>query len=190
MSAVVNPFRRHAVKAQEYLRMGEAGVFAPEARLGLIEGEIVETAPFGRRHAGVLNALNRLLSRVVLDRALVSVQNPVVLGDRSVPQPELALLEPRSDNYSSAHPRAADVLLVVELADTTLAFDTGTKLPLYARGGVREAWVVDLRERAVHVYRDPSQNGERTHVAAGMGESLGMLALPGARIAADALFAQ
>lgn len=188
MSAVLHHPQRHAVSAQEYLRMGERGVFAPDARLELIEGEIVEMAPIGSRHAGAVNALNRLFSRLAGDRAVVSVQNPVIVADRSVPQPDLALLKPSPDSYSGAHPTAADVLLVVEVADTTLAFDVGTKVPLYARSDIPEAWVVDLQERAVRVFRDPSASGYRTSFTASGGDSVAVAALPEVSVALPALF--
>ncbi len=139
MSVVLEYPQRHAVSAEEYLRMGEAGVFAPDARLELTEGEIVEMAPIGSPHAGTVNILLRLFSRGASDLALVSVQNPLIVGDRSVPQPDLALLKPRADSYTRSHPTAADVLLVVEVADSTLSFDIGTKIPLYAGCGIAEA---------------------------------------------------
>jgi Uma2 family endonuclease len=166
MSAVLEYPQRHPISAEEYLRMGEAGVFAPEARLELIEGEIVEMAPIGSPHAGAVKALNRLFVQRAGDRAVVSVQDPVILSDRSVPQPDLALLKPRADGYSDSHPRAAEVLLAVEVADTTLAFDLGTKVPLYARCGIPELWVVDVNERVIRVYRDPSVSGYRTSFTA------------------------
>lgn len=153
--------QRHAVSVEEYLRMAESGVFAPEARLELIEGEIVEMAPIGSPHAGTVKFLNRQFTRLAGDQAIVSVQDPVVIGDLSMPQPDLALLKPRADSYTRSHPTAAEVLLVVEVADTTLRFDLGTKIPLYARFGIAEAWVVDLREQAGRVFRDPGENGYR-----------------------------
>jgi Uma2 family endonuclease len=180
--------QRHAVSAQEYLRMGEAGVFAPDVRLELIEGEIVEMAPIGSRHAAAVTILNRLFNRQVGERALVSVQNPILAGDRSVPQPDIALLKPRADSYSGAHPSAADVLLVVEVADTSLAFDLGTKLPLYAGAGILEAWMVDLRESAVRVFRDPSASGYLTSFTLSGDERVAVAALPGVAIALSALF--
>ncbi len=188
MSAVLEYPQRHAVSAQEYLRMGDAGVFAPNERLELIEGEIVEMAPIGSRHAGAVNALNRLFNRLVDDRAVVSVQNPFIVGERSVPQPDLALLKARADSYSDAHPTVADVLLVVEVADTTLAFDIGTKVPLYARHGVPEVWVVDLQERALRVFRDPSASGYRKSFTAAGDESVAAAALPDVVIALSELF--
>jgi len=168
--------------------MGETGVFAPEARLELIEGEIVEMAPVGSRHAGAVNTLNRLFGRLAGDRAVVSVQNPVIVAERSVPQPDLALLKPRADSYSGAHPTAADVLLVVEVADTTLAFDIGTKVPLYARVAVSEVWVVDLNEQAVRVYREPSASGYKTAFTVAGDNSLAVLALPEVAVALLELF--
>ena len=158
--------------------MGEAGVFSPEARFELIDGEIIEMAPIGSPHAGAVNVLTRLFIHLVRDDAVVSVQNPLVLGERSVPQPDLALLKSRVDNYSNAHPVAADALLVVEVADTSLAFDTGTKVPLYGRNGIQEVWVVDLRERAVRVYRDPSPSGYKTSFYVAGDEQLAALAMP------------
>jgi Uma2 family endonuclease len=168
--------------------MGEAGVFAPDARLELIEGEIVELAPIGSRHAGAVTVLNRLLSRQVGESALVSVQNPIVVGDRSVPQPDLALLKPRADRYSGAHPTPPSALLVIEVADTTLAFDLGTKVQLYARAGIPEAWVIDLQDRAVRVFHDPSPSGYRTSFTVSGEESIVAGALPEVIIAVSTLF--
>jgi Uma2 family endonuclease len=168
--------------------MGEAGVFGPEARLELIDGEIVEMTPIGSPHAGAVNALNRLLVRLAGDRAVVSVQNPAMLSDRSVPQPDLALLEPRADSYSAAHPTAAAILLAIEVADTTLVFDVETKVPLYARAGVREVWVVDVNEQAIRVYRDPSPTGYKTSFTVAGDGSVASLALPDVRIVVSDLF--
>ena len=188
MSAVLEYPQRHAVSAQEYLRMGEAAVFAPEARLELIEGEIVEMAPIGSAHAGAVKVLNRLFVRLAGDLAIVSVQDPLMIGEQSVPQPDLALLKPRADSYSNSHPGAADVLLVVEVADSTLRFDIETKIPLYARFGIAESWVVDLQGRAVRVFRDPGANGYRTSSVVSSVESVSALALPSVVVAASALF--
>ena len=188
MSAVLEYPQRHAVSAQEYLRMGEAGVFEADARLELIEGEIVEMAPIGSPHAGAVNILNRLFARLAGDLAIVAVQNPLIVGDRSVPQPDLALLKPRADSYAGSHPSVADVLLVVEVADTTLRFDLDTKIPLYARCGMAEAWVVDLQARALRVFRDPGASGYRTSLTVPGGESVSALALPAVVVAVSALF--
>jgi len=188
MSAVLEFPQRHAVTADEFLRMGEAGVFRPEERLELIEGEIVEMAPIGSQRAGTVILLNRLLAKLAGEAVLVSVQNPIVAGERSVPQPDLALLRPRADSYTKSHPRPADVLLVIEVSDTTLAYDLGTKLPLYARAGIREAWVVDLAGREVRVFRDPAPSGYRTSFAAGPGATVSLQSLAAVSIAVAELF--
>jgi len=168
--------------------MGETGVFAPEARLELIEGEIVEMAPIGSAHAGAVNLLVEYFGRGAGDLAVVSVQNPLIVGDRSVPQPDIALLKRRADFYSRSHPAVADVLLVIEVADTTLHFDLGTKVPLYAHFGIAEAWVLDLQERVMRVFRDPSASGYRTSFTVSAGESVSAVALPSVVIAVLELF--
>ncbi len=158
--------------------MGEAGIFSPDARLELIEGEIIEMAPIGSGHAGAVNILTRLFVQLLADRAVVAVQNPVVVGLRSVPQPDLAVLRARDDHYSRAHPSADDVLLIVEVADTTLAFDTGTKAALYARHGIPEVWVLDVRDRAIHAYRDAAARNYKTMLRLVGDERLSALAIP------------
>lgn len=188
MSAIVDHPHRHPVSVQEFLRMGEAAVFAPEARLELIEGEILEMAPIGSAHASVVAALARVLSRAVGDRAIVWVQNPIVLGAISMPQPDLALLKPSADGYYHAHPTRADTLLVIEVSDSTLSFDLRGKVPLYARAGVPEVWVVDIVERAVHAHRDPTSGGYLKSLTATAGEDVASLLLPEARIAVSDLF--
>lgn len=106
MSAVLEYPQRHPVSVEEYLRMGEGGVFAPDARLELIEGEIIEMAPIGSAHAGTVAILDRLMVRAAGDRAVVWVQNPLLVGESSMPQPDLALLKPRADSYTRSHPLA------------------------------------------------------------------------------------
>jgi len=188
MSAVLDYPKRHPVSAQEYLRMGEAGVFAPEARLELIEGEIIEMAPIGSPHAGVVKILNRLLVRLAGERAIVSVQDPLVASERSVPQPDLALLEPRPDSYSRSHPRSSEVLLVIEVSDTTLGFDVKTKVPLYARCGIPEVWIVDVQSQALLVFRGPGPQGYGTSSRASVDEEVASAMIPEVRFAVRELF--
>ena len=134
--------------------MGEAQVFAHDARLELMEVEIVEMAPISSAHAAVVSTLDTLL-REAAPRAIVSVQNTLVLSERSAPQPDVMLLRPRADRYYSSHPTPADALLVVEVADTTLRYDLEVKRPLYARAGVAELWIVDIDRRELPVFREP-----------------------------------
>lgn len=139
--------------------MGEAGILRAEDRVELIEGEIIEMAPVGSKHAAVVDELVRLLVLAAGDAAQVRVQNPIRLGGNSAPQPDVALLRPRQDRYASALPRAEDVLLVVEVADSTLAYDRDVKVPLYARHGVAEAWLIDLQNNRLHLFTSPAAGG-------------------------------
>jgi Uma2 family endonuclease len=188
MSALLQYPQKHPISAEEYLRMGEGKVFAPEARLELIEGEIVEMAPIDPPHAGLVKILNRLFAKRAGNKAVVSVQDPLVISERSVPQPDLALLKPRTDYYTGSHPTASDVYLVVEVSDTTRTFDLETKVPLYARCRIAEAWVVDVNERAIHVFREPSASGYEASFTLRPGQSVACVALPEAKLEVAELF--
>ncbi len=155
--------------AAEYEQMVAAGVLGEDDRVELVEGEIVEMAPVGARHAASVNALARLLQRQVGDRALVSVQNPVRLSPRSEPQPDLAVLAWRDDGYRDELPGPADVLLVVEVAESSVATDRDVKLPLYGRAGIGEAWLVDLPAGTIEVHTGPSPAGYRERSVHGIG---------------------
>ena len=147
---------RHRWTVSEFQRMGETGFLDPKARLELIDGELFEMAPIGSFHAGTVGILNRLLARAVADSVIIHVQNPILLGDGSEPQPDLLLLRPHPDYYLSEHPQARDVLLLIEVSDSTVAFDRKVKVPLYARHGVPEVWlVVGPQRRHIEIYRDP-----------------------------------
>jgi Uma2 family endonuclease len=146
------PISKYYFSVAEFERMGEAGVFTRDARLELIEGEIIEISPIGSRHAACVKFLSRFLNRTVGDIALVSTQDPIRLNDFSEPEPDLALLRLRDDFYRDAHPVPADVLLIIEVADTTLAYDRQVKTPLYAKAGIAEVWIVNLTEEQVEIY--------------------------------------
>jgi Uma2 family endonuclease len=141
--------------AAEYRQMIEAGVFGQDERVELIDGEIVQMSPIGDRHAACVRRLIALLSRLFTDQAIIDAQNPIVADVSYVPQPDLALLRPRSDFYASGTPTAADCLLIIEVADTSAEVDGQIKMPRYARGGAAELWLVDLERDVVVVYRDP-----------------------------------
>ena len=147
---------KHRISADAYRRMAEAGVFQPEARLELIEGEILDMAPIGKLHSSIVNRLTRLCVLAVGERAIVRVQGPVALGEHSEPVPDLALLKPRRDFYRNAAPVASDVLLLIEVSDSSERFDRRVKVPFYARHRIPEVWVIDLRNTLVHFHRRPS----------------------------------
>ena len=137
--------------------MAKAGIFGEDDPVELIAGEIITQMPIGTTHAGMVNRLNQLLTTLVRGRCIVSVQNPVALDVFSEPQPDLALLRSRPDFYSNSHPGPEDVLLIIEVADTSLAFDREEKIPLYAAAGISEVWLVDLVDKSLSVFRSPAQ---------------------------------
>ena len=144
----------------EYHRMAEAGIFGEDDRLELADGEIVEMTPIGWRHVRAVTVLTQLLAGA-LPGYYVSVQNPIVFGERDEPQPDLALV--RAEALEGSLPEASDVALVVEVAETSLTYDREVKVPLYALSGAPEAWVVDLASGAIEVYASP----EASRVSAG-----------------------
>ena len=146
---------------EEYHRMGEAGIFHPDDRVELIEGEIVQMSPIGQPHAFTVMMFNNLLVQAVAGRALVSPGNPVRLTRWTEPQPDLMLLRLDAD-YREEFVEPRHVLLVVEVADTSLAYDRGVKLRLYAQAGILEVWIVDVQHERVEVHRDPAGEGYRT----------------------------
>ena len=180
--------RPHRLSVADYYRMGEAGILAPDARVELIDGEIVDMAPIGSPHAGMVNHLVKLLAQVVGDHAVLLVQNPVVLGDHSSPQPDLALARPEADFYASRHPQPDDLILVVEVADTSLRFDRVKKIPLYARHGIPEVWLVDLKAKRLVRYRNPQHGAYASVDEPDLGSPLEIAALPETRLDASALF--
>ena len=172
-----------------YYRMADTGILAPKDRVELIDGEIVEMAPIGSAHGGTTTHLATLVARAVADGVVqASVQGPLRLDAFNEPQPDLMLLRPRADDYTASHPTAADVLLLVEVADSSQAFDRGPKLDLYARHAVPEVWIVDLPGRSVEVCRSPGPDGyaERRRLTEGI---VAPMLVPGLEIDVAALLA-
>ncbi len=163
---------------EEYHRMGEVRIFSEEDRVELIEGEVIETTPIGSRHAAHVDRLLDVLTSALSRRAIIRVQGPVQLGPTSEPQPDLCVLRRRPDFYANAHPGPDDVLLLVEISDTSLEFDRTVKIPLYAKAGVRESWLVDLGGQCVEVYRNPTRDGYRDMQRAARGQRYSMEAFP------------
>ena len=170
--------RRHAVTLDEYERMVAAGVFEPEARLELIAGEIIDMAPTGPGHAASVSRLHQYLGEQLRRRAIFWPQgNPIRLpNSNSRPQPDMTLLRWRDDHYATKLPDPEDVILLVEVSDSTLKFDRGGKLQLYAEAGIQAYWIVNLVDGVVEVYSDPHEGTYQTQRTTQADE---MLPLPG-----------
>jgi Uma2 family endonuclease len=186
MATALEP-RPRRFTVEEYLRMGESGIFAPDERVELIEGEIIQMTPIGPPHAGTVAHLLALLARGAGERAVLWPQNPLHLGDRSMPQPDLVLLKARSTFYTDAHPTEDDVLLLIEVADSSIGYDRLRKLQLYARFGVPEYWIVSLKEGCIEVYRVPADGGYQDFRQYVAGESVAPQAFPDLVIEVGAL---
>lgn len=189
MSSTAREFyRSHRYTVGDYYRMAEAGILNENARVELIEGEVIDMPPIGCPHSGLVNRISHRLGRAVGDNAIVAVQNPIRLNDLSEPQPDIALLRPRPDFYTGAHPEPGDVLLIVEVADSTLKYDRDIKTPLYARHGIPEVWLVDVVGRELVVYRQPEATRYMQVQRPAGREILALMALPEIEVDVGGLF--
>ena len=174
--------KRHRISADAYLRMAEQGLLPRDARIELIDGEIIDMASIGSRHWAMVNRLDHLLKPVVEGLAITSVQSSFRLDDYSQPEPDLALFRFRADFYVDALPTAIDTLLVIEVAESSARYDRQIKLPLYARCGVPELWIVDLDAGLFRSYREPRGDDYLQASATAQPGVVGIAALPGVRI--------
>jgi len=162
----------------EYYRMVAAGILREDDRVELVDGRVVEMTPIGPRHAGCVKAVADLLRRALGPMALLGVQDPIMLEEGSEPQPDVMVLRRLPEGYRRRHPGPADVLLLIEVSDASLEYDRGTKVPLYARAGIAEVWLVDLDGARIEVYRTPSGEGYRDVRGVSRGEMLSPSAFP------------
>ena len=158
MSTANEPLRRHRLSVIDYHRMAEARIVARDARVELINGEIIDMSPIGSKHASIVKQLNRLLSVAAGEHAIVSVQDPITLGIDSEPEPDIVLLLPRDNFYADTHPGADDILLVVEVSGTSLHYDKDIKVPLYARYGIPEVWLIDIENREITIFLEAGRD--------------------------------
>ena len=158
--------------------MAETGVLPPDARVELLNGEIIDMSPIGPFHGSITKRLLRFFDGIARDRWIVAVQDPVRLDDYSEPQPDLMLLKPVPDFYREQHPQPDDVFLLVEVSDTTLAADREDKLPAYGRAGIGEVWIVNLVEEVIEVYREPHFTGYGSKTILRAGEQAKPMAFP------------
>lgn len=176
---------RRWFNVDEYYRMVDAGILSVDDRVELIEGEVIKMSPIGKFHAACVKRLNERFVYLVARTATVSVHDPIRLSDFSEPQPDLALLKRRDDFYSSGHPTPEDVLLVVEVADSSIQFDRMIKMPLYARSGIPEVWLVDVARDLIEVYARPVNGRYQDFREARRGETLTLNSLPSLVVTVD-----
>jgi Uma2 family endonuclease len=178
---------RKLFTVDDYSRMEDAGILRPEDRVELIRGEIVKMSPIGPRHMAAVDKANRTFVRLAGDDAIVRIQGAVVLDRFSAPEPDIVLLRPRDDFYASRHAGPPDILLIIEVADTSLAFDTTLKAGLYAILKVPEYWIADLQENRLLCYSEPQKDSYRLVREFHRGDMVAPLLLPNCRLNADIL---
>lgn len=180
--------RRWRFTTEDYYRLAEHGILADDARVELIEGEILDMAPIDSRHAGSVNRLNAFLSRTVGDRAVISVQSPLHVREGVEPEPDIMLLHPRADFYTNGHPTPRDVLLLIEVADTSIGYDRTEKADLYAGAGIGEYWLVDLGRQRVFVHSDPLPTGYGNVEMKDCGDTWAARSLPNLSVSGKNIF--
>ncbi len=178
------PTRRRFTVA-EYYAMAEAGILAPDERVELLDGDVIAMPPIGDWHASRVKRLNNFMLPPLQGRAIVSVQDPTRLDDASEPQPDVMLLRWRDDFYEGGHPGPADVLLLIEVSDTTVDYDRSAKLAAYASAGIPEVWIVNRPNHRIESYADPSGDGYATVRHYGAGESIAPQAFPDVMLEVD-----
>jgi Uma2 family endonuclease len=177
--------QRHRFSVDDYHSMVEAGVLKAHERLELIEGEVVEMSPIGKLPASCVKRLNALLASRLKQQAIISIQDPVQTGSFSEPQPDVALLKYREDFYAARHPRPKDILLVIEVADSTIDYDREVKMPLYARAKIPQAVIVNLALGVVEVYTKPLRGKYTQGKELKRGQTLKLQKLPELALTVD-----
>ncbi len=160
------------IKVSEFYQMAEIGILKEDERVELIEGELLAMSPVGSFHAGLHTRLSRLFTASVNDDALVYTQNPIYLSEVSSPEPDITLLKPRNDDYIHTLPRVKDILLLIEISDSSLHYDLNTKLPLYAHYQIPEVWIINVKQKKLQIYQRPSFEGYRLSLQPEINETI------------------
>ena len=181
--------QRRRFTVAEYARMLTAGILSEDDRVELIDGEVRVMSPIGPLHAALVDRLTRILVLLCATSAIVRVQSAIQLNDYTEPQPDLAVLQLRDDFYAAAHPLAAEVQLVIEVADTSINYDRDEKLPRYAMSGIPEAWLIDLNQQVVEQYTQPRNGKYRNKLTLERGDTVMAQSVSELRLSVDSLFA-
>ena len=181
---------RHLFTVDDFAHMGEAGILAEDDRVELIDGEIREMTPIGPSHAGIVDRLAEMLINRLTGKANVRIQHPIRLGSYTEPQPDLVVARRRKSFYADRHPEPGDVLVVVEVADSSLRYDRAEKVPRYGRAGIPETWLVDVEAGTVTVYTDPGPAGYARQQVQRRGERMVASSVPDLALAVDDIFGE
>jgi Uma2 family endonuclease len=176
---------RRRFTVDDFARMLRAGILTEDDRVELIDGEVRQMSPIGPLHTGTVKRLIALFGERLGRAVIVSAQDPVELTDYTEPQTDIALLRPRSDFYTSGHPQPDDVLLVIEVADTSLAYDRAEKLPRYAQAGIAEAWLIDLEQFVVTQFTEPDGAHYRIERSFVRGQAIDGVSIAGLHVLVD-----
>ncbi|MEC4853558.1 MAG: Uma2 family endonuclease, partial [Jaaginema sp. PMC 1079.18] len=177
----------YCFSVEDYQRLGETGIFGQGDRVELIAGEIIKMSPIGTKHQACVARINQILGQELGDRAIVWPQNAIQLSENSQPQPDIALLTPRDDFYRDRYPQPSDILLIIEVADSTIRYDRDVKIPLYGSAGIPEAWIVDLNRNCIEVYQSPDSDGYRSKQTYDFGQTLTPIRFPQRHLAIASL---
>jgi Uma2 family endonuclease len=184
---MATPIEHKTITIDEYHHMIERGVLDEDDHVELIEGEIVSMPPIGPEHGGCVNALTRLFIRALGDRTVVAVQNSILLPNNSEPEPDISVLKPRDDMYRRSLPTPDAILLLIEVAYSSLDKDRYAKIPVYARAGISEVWLVNLAEEVIETYSDPANGRYEKAVRVGRGENISPVSIPDVAFSVDAI---
>ncbi|MEG4496572.1 Uma2 family endonuclease [Microcoleus sp. F10-C6] len=177
------PFTLRKWTVKEYHKLGEMGFFHPEERVELLSGNIIKMSAKGTAHTSALGRTDRLLQSLFANLAWVRMQDPIALDDNSEPEPDIALVIIDPLDYATHHPTPSEIYLIIEVADSSLAYDREIKAKAYARSGIADYWVLNVNERQLHVFREPTENGYQSEVILGETASISLLEFPACNIA-------
>lgn len=170
--------RQRLIRTDEYHRMIELGIFHEDERIELIEGRLIQMSPKNIKHAIATKRANRWLAKALGDRVIIGVQDPILLNDLSEPEPDISLIAPPDDRYLENHPTPKDIFLVLEIADSSVVYDRGTKGPLFAQNGIVQYCLLNLQTRELEDYREPGPEGYRRKQTHSENESFNLVAFP------------
>jgi Uma2 family endonuclease len=183
------PVRRWRFTVDDYYRMGEVGILPHDARVELINGDVIQMPPIGSHHNGSVITLDDVLRERLGRRITISVQGPPLIPAHGAPQPDIVVLRRRADNYRTANPTPEDVFLVIEVSDSTLVHDRDTKAPIYAQAGIADYWIVNLVDSQLMVYRQPVDGVYRSVQVLGKEDTIQPIAFPDVTIAVSEILA-